>query len=58
MCPNFGNENYRTKCPQYAPKIKNRIKTLALEYDWPETKYMEKNEKTLRGGGGVLGREF
>jgi len=32
------------------PKIKNGIKTLALEYDWPETRYMRKNEKTVREG--------
>jgi len=50
MCFNSASENYRKNCLQYMPKIKNGIKTLALEYDWPETRYMRKNEKTVREG--------
>jgi len=55
MCFNSANKNYRNKRLQYSPKIKKRITTLTLEYDWPETRYMGKNEKSLRG---VLGRDI
>ena len=50
MCFSSANESYRKKCVQYAPKIKMRISTLALEYDWPETRYMGKKWENLEGG--------
>ena len=43
---NPANENCRNKCLQYAPKIKNRITTSALKYNWPVTRYMGEKMRT------------
>jgi hypothetical protein len=50
LCFNPANENYRNRCLQYAPKIKNRITTLALGYDWPGTRNMGKKMRTPSEG--------